>query len=50
MELGSQLGPQNRSIYPSIQTTSRELKVYLHSHPTPHNTLMGNHKMEHHHP
>jgi len=44
MELGSQLGLQNRHICQSFHVRNRELKLYSH----PHSTLMGNHRMEHH--
>jgi hypothetical protein len=35
MELGSQLGPQNQQIHPSIQTKNKEPKVYSHPLSTP---------------
>jgi hypothetical protein len=50
MELGSQLGPQNRQIHPFIRIRSKEPEVYSHPHSTPQRIPMGNHKMEHHRP
>ncbi len=47
MELGNQLGLQNRYIHPSIHIRSRELEVYSHPHFAPQRTLMGNHILKH---
>jgi hypothetical protein len=46
MELGSQVGPQNQQICPSIQTKSRELEEYSHPHIAPQRIPMGNHRLE----
>ncbi len=35
MELGSQLGPQNRYIHPSIHIRSKEPEGYSHPHTAP---------------
>ncbi len=47
MELGSQLGPQNRHICPFIKTKNRKPEGYSHPHTAPQWILMGNCKLEH---